>query len=201
MPVELQFSIAAVPSTLRVAGGREIPFVRAILSLRNTGDTIAAGVVPHATLSEERGLVHDATESPQARRNGGLDPAGRGAALGPLRSAPCGSSRSGQQGSPLGLQGGPELVDRFLRLGGVPGGGRRAPVQTGVSRWKLRWNPTRSRRRKRSSLSMEAVEAGRCRSRKRRPLPDSGQGSFSTGNVTSCISVGFRLVPYFVNTG
>ena len=55
--------MAAVPSTLRVTGGREIPFVRLILSLRNTGNTKATGVAVHASLSEERGIVHDATEA------------------------------------------------------------------------------------------------------------------------------------------
>ena len=120
MPVELQFSIAAVPSTLRVAGGREIPFVRAILSLRNAGDTMATGVVPHATLSEERGLVHDATEVLKRAMAADSIPPG-GELRGTSTRAPCRPPGSGQQGSPLGLQGGPELVDRFVRLGGVSG--------------------------------------------------------------------------------
>jgi hypothetical protein len=63
MSCYLDFTLKTVPSTLRVTGGREIPFARAILSLHNSGGGTAAGVVPHATLAEERGLVHDATEA------------------------------------------------------------------------------------------------------------------------------------------
>ncbi len=62
MAAELTFTLEAVPSTLRVTGGREIPFARPVLVLRNTGDRPATGLAVHATLSEERGLVHDATE-------------------------------------------------------------------------------------------------------------------------------------------
>ena len=62
MSGSLDFTLKTVPSMLRITGGREIPMDRAILSLRNTSDKPAGGVVPHATLSEERGLVHDATE-------------------------------------------------------------------------------------------------------------------------------------------
>jgi len=63
MSGNLDFTLKSVPSTLRVTGGREIPFARAILSLHNAGDSPATGLVAHATLSEERGMVHDATES------------------------------------------------------------------------------------------------------------------------------------------
>ena len=55
MSGNLDFTLKTVPSTLRVTGGREIPFVKAILSLHNAGDSTATGVVVHATLSEERG--------------------------------------------------------------------------------------------------------------------------------------------------
>ena len=63
MAAELVFALEAHPSTLRVTGGREIPFARPVLVLRNTGDRPATGLVAHATVSEERGLVHDATEA------------------------------------------------------------------------------------------------------------------------------------------
>ena len=63
MAAELVFALETHPSTLRVAGGREIPFARPVLVLRNTGDRAATGLAVHATLSEERGLAHDATEA------------------------------------------------------------------------------------------------------------------------------------------
>jgi hypothetical protein len=59
----LEFSLHSVPSTLQVTGGGEIPFSRAMLSLRNTGQKAVAGVVPHATITQENGPVHDRTEA------------------------------------------------------------------------------------------------------------------------------------------
>lgn len=58
----LEFSLRAVPSELRVTGGREIPFRRAILSMRNYGNTALVRFVPHATLAQEGGSVQDITE-------------------------------------------------------------------------------------------------------------------------------------------
>lgn len=42
MSGSLNFTLKTVPSTLRVTGGREIPFIRAILSLHNAGAVTAA---------------------------------------------------------------------------------------------------------------------------------------------------------------
>lgn len=42
MSGSLDFTLKTVPSTLRVTGGREIPFIRAILSLHNAGAVTAA---------------------------------------------------------------------------------------------------------------------------------------------------------------
>ncbi|MGA2332074.1 MAG: hypothetical protein ABSG75_09960 [Syntrophales bacterium] len=59
----LEISLQAVPSKLGVSGDREIAFMRAMLSISNTGPAALVGVVPHATFAQERGLVHDATEA------------------------------------------------------------------------------------------------------------------------------------------
>ena len=59
----LEISLQAVPSKLEVSGGREIAFTRAMLSMVNTGRTALVDVVPHATVAQERGIVHDATEA------------------------------------------------------------------------------------------------------------------------------------------
>ena len=59
----MEIALQAVPSKLRVTGGKEIPFCRAILSIRNTGDTAVEGFVPHATLAQEGGSVQDVTEA------------------------------------------------------------------------------------------------------------------------------------------
>jgi hypothetical protein len=156
MSVALQFSIAAVPSVLRVAGSREIPFVRAILSLRNTGDAAAAGVVPHATLSEERGLVHDATEVLKRTATADSIPPGgelRWDVYDVLLAAHAGVA------SKVHLWGYKAILNWWIDFS-VWAEYREeyaTPAQTGISRWKLRWNPTGMSVEK-IELSMEAVE-------------------------------------------
>jgi hypothetical protein len=59
----LEFSLQSASSTLEVMGGNQIPFSRAILSLRNTGQKAVVGVVPHATVTQEGMPVHDRTEA------------------------------------------------------------------------------------------------------------------------------------------
>ena len=61
----IEISLQTVPSKLRISGGKEISFSRAILTMRNTGQTALVGVVPHATLGQEGGAgsVHDGTEA------------------------------------------------------------------------------------------------------------------------------------------
>lgn len=159
MPVALQFSIAAVPSTLRVAGGREIPFVRAILSLRNTGDTPAAGVVPHASLSEERGLVHDATEI--LRRTETADSIPPGGELHwdiyeMLLAAHPGVA------SKVHLWGYKAVLNWWINFSAwaeYREEGAEVPIRTDIAWWKLRWNPAGTSEEK-IELSMEAVEGG-----------------------------------------
>lgn len=138
----LKFSIATIPSTLRAAGGREIPFVRAILSLRNTGETKAAGVVPHATFSEERGLVHDATEA--LRRAAAADSIPPGGELqwdvyDLLLAAHPGVA------SKVHLWGYKAVLNWWIDLSAwaeYREEGAETPFRAGVSRWKLRWSPT-----------------------------------------------------------
>jgi hypothetical protein len=137
----VKFNIAAVPSTLRVSGGREIPFVRVILSLSNTGDTIAAGVVPHASLSEERGLVHDATEALRRANAADLIPPG-----GELKWDLYELLLAAHPGvtSKVHLWGYKAVLNWWIdfsvwaeyREKGVE-----EPFQTAVSRWRLRWIP------------------------------------------------------------
>jgi hypothetical protein len=59
----LEFTLRAVPATLQVTGGREIPFKRAILSMRNTGLAAIVRYTPHATLAQEGGSVQDITDA------------------------------------------------------------------------------------------------------------------------------------------
>jgi hypothetical protein len=59
----LDISLQSVPSHLRASDGREVPFTRAILTLRNVCDAEAVNVVPHATLAQEGGTIQDVTNS------------------------------------------------------------------------------------------------------------------------------------------
>ena len=141
MSGNLNFTLKSVPSTLRVTGGREIPFVRAILSLNHSGGGTAAGVVAHATLSEERGLVHDATEVLKR--------------LAPADSIPPGGELTWDVYDVL-LAAHPGVASK-VRLWGYKAAlnwridfsawaeyreeGAASPSQSDVFRWKLCWSP------------------------------------------------------------
>ena len=55
----LEISVRAVTSRIGTSGGKEVPFERGILSVRNTGQTAVSGLVLHATLGQEGGSVQD----------------------------------------------------------------------------------------------------------------------------------------------
>ncbi|HXX58233.1 MAG TPA: hypothetical protein VEI96_09570 [Thermodesulfovibrionales bacterium] len=55
-------SLDAVSSRIGISGGKEVPFKRAILSVRNAGQTVVSGLVPHATLGQEGGSIQDVSE-------------------------------------------------------------------------------------------------------------------------------------------
>ncbi len=59
----LDISLESVASHILASDGREIPFARAVLTIRNIGDSEAVDVVPHATLGQEGGTVQDVTSS------------------------------------------------------------------------------------------------------------------------------------------
>ena len=59
----LVLSLDLVPSKIGTSGGKEVPFRRGILSVRNTGQTVVSGLVPHATLGQEGGSIQDVSEA------------------------------------------------------------------------------------------------------------------------------------------
>jgi len=59
----LDISFQPVPSHLRASDGREIPFTKAILTIRNVCTAEAVNVVPHVTLGQEGGTIQDVTRS------------------------------------------------------------------------------------------------------------------------------------------
>jgi len=59
----LILSLRPVASHIRASDGRDIPFVRAVLTISNAGDAEVNGLVPHATLGQEGGTVQDVTHA------------------------------------------------------------------------------------------------------------------------------------------
>jgi len=59
----LEISLHVVPSRMATSGGKEVHFMRGILSVKNTGQTVVSGLVPHATLGQEGGSVQDVSEA------------------------------------------------------------------------------------------------------------------------------------------
>jgi len=72
----LDISLQSVTSHLRASDGREIPFTRAILTLRNVCDAEAVNVVPHATLGQEGGTIQDVTSSLSLSAPSSIPPGG-----------------------------------------------------------------------------------------------------------------------------
>jgi hypothetical protein len=59
----LDISLQSAASHLKASDGREIPFTRAILTIRNVCVSEVFNIVPHATLGQEGGTVQDVTGS------------------------------------------------------------------------------------------------------------------------------------------
>jgi len=59
----LDISLQSLDSSLRTHDGREIPFTRVILTVRNVCDSEVASVELHATLGQESGTVQDVTSA------------------------------------------------------------------------------------------------------------------------------------------
>jgi hypothetical protein len=59
----LDISLQAAASNIRASEGRDIPFARAVLVVRNVCDTEVGNIEPHATLGQEGGTVQDVTIS------------------------------------------------------------------------------------------------------------------------------------------
>ena len=139
----LEISLQAVPSKLRVTGGREIPFNRAILSIMNAGNKAVAGFVPHATLAQEGGSVQDITEALLRTKN--------------VASIPPGETLSWDMydlllaehpgvASKVHLWGYKAILNWWFDLAVWAEYGSSDimnPMNTATSRWKFSWNPAK----------------------------------------------------------
>lgn len=72
----LEISLQPSPSQLRASDGREIPFIRAILTIRNVCNEETVNVMPHATLGQEGGTVQDVTSSLSPSAPSSIPPGG-----------------------------------------------------------------------------------------------------------------------------
>jgi hypothetical protein len=140
----LEFSLHAVPSELQVTGGREIPFKKVILSMRNTGNAAVVRFVPHATLAQEGGSVQDITDAlTRAATAESLQPgeAVEWDVYDLLVSAHPGVA------SKVHLWGYKAILNWWIDVAvwtEYVSSADTALLQTPISRWKLRWSPAHS---------------------------------------------------------
>ena len=134
----LDISLQAIDSTLRISGGREISFARAILMICNICDSEVLNVEPHATLGQERGTVQEVTSSFAQKTHASIPPGGTVAwdLYDEIIPAHPGVS------SKVHLFGYRAVLDwRFDLVAWVEyrPAGSTALIQTPICRWALRW--------------------------------------------------------------
>lgn len=135
----LDISLQSVASHIRASDGRETPFTRAILTIRNMCDTEVIDVVPHATLGQEGGTVQDVSSSFSQSAHSSIPP--RGAADWDVYNLlipahPGAASKIHMFGYRAALNWRFELT----AWASYRPSGASIAVQTPVSRWALRWS-------------------------------------------------------------
>ena len=135
----LVISLQSVASKIRASDGRDIPFSRAILTINNVCSAEVIDLVPHASLGQEGGTVHDVT-------HGFTRPA--------ASSIPAGGSASWDvydlllpahpgTASKVHMFGYRAVLNWLFELSAWASyrvSGSAEPVKTPVSRWTLRWS-------------------------------------------------------------
>jgi len=135
----LEISLQPEASHMHASDGREIPFTRAILTIRNVCNTEIVNVVPHATLGQESGTVQDVTHS-FLNTAPALMPAGGKVSWDVydllLPAHPGTASKVHMFGYRAALNWRFDLSAwAEYRLSGDAG-----PMQTATTRWSLRWS-------------------------------------------------------------
>ena len=135
----LEISLQPVESHIRTGDGKEIPFTRAALTMRNVCDADVGDVVLHATLGQEGGTVQDVTHA-LARPDAALirpDGAVSWYVYDLLLPAHPGTA------SKVHMFGYRAVLNWLFELSAWASyrvSGSAEPVQTPVSRWTLRWS-------------------------------------------------------------
>ena len=135
----LVISLQSVASKIRASDGRDIPFSRAILTINNVCSAEVIDLVPHASLGQEGGTVHDVTHA-FTRPAASSIPAGGSASWDVydlfLPAHPGTASKVHMFGYRAVLNWLFELSAWASYRVSVSA----EPVQTPVSRWTLRWS-------------------------------------------------------------
>ena len=135
----LDISLQSVASHIRASDSREIPFARAVLTMRNICDSEVVDVLPHATLGQEGGTVQDVTSAFSQSAHSSIPPDGAADwdvydLLIPAH--PGTASKIHMFGYRAALNWRFELA----AWAEYRTSGSSTAVQTPVSRWALRWN-------------------------------------------------------------
>ena len=135
----LDISLQPEASHIRTTDGKEISFSRAVLTIRNAGDSELVNVEPHATLGQEGGTVQDVTSSFSQLSYSSIPPGGTASwdvydLLIPAH--PGVASKIHMFGYRAALNWRFELA----AWAEYQPSGSSVPIQTPVSRWALRWS-------------------------------------------------------------
>jgi hypothetical protein len=135
----LDIQLRPMASHVRASDGREIPFTRAVLAIRNICDSEVVDVVPHATLGQEGGTVQDVSSSFSQAAHSSIPPGGANDwdVYDLLIPAHPGT------GSKIHMFGYRAALNWRFELAAwaeYRSSGSSATVQTAVSRWALRWS-------------------------------------------------------------
>ncbi len=134
----LIISLRNVASSLRASDGRDVPFARAVLSIKNGCDSDVVDLVPHVSLGQEGGTVQDVSHAVGGSAAPSIPPGGNVSwdvydLL--LPAHPGTSSKVHMFGYRAALNWRFDLSAWVeYRLTSSSG-----PVQTTVARWALRW--------------------------------------------------------------
>ena len=135
----LVFSLQAADSRLLASNGKDIPFTRAVLTVRNACTAALIDMVPHATLGQEGGTVQDVTHALSRTAAASIPPGGTVSwdVYDLLLPAHAGTaSKVHMFGYRAALNWRFDLAAwaEYRRAADSP------PVRTPVSRWALRWS-------------------------------------------------------------
>ncbi len=135
----LVISLQSVASKIRASDGRDIPFSRAILTINNVCSAEVIDLVPHASLGQEGGTVHDVTHA-FTRPAASSIPAGGSASWDVYDLLLPGHPGTASKVHMFGYRAVLNWLFELSAWASYRVSGTAEPVQTPVARWALRWS-------------------------------------------------------------